>query len=317
MKKRIGIIGLGNIAQKVYLPILSKHTQVEIVGILSRNPETVNKLGELYRIANRFTDLNSLLDKKPDAVFVHSPTETHFEIVLQCLKKGVHVYVDKPFSYSIKESHGMVKTAEENKLLLCAGFNRRFAPLYLEAKNFMEQANGFTTCIAQKHRTKLQNLISRETLYDDMIHILDLLIWLNNGKFELADYRQQTNKDDRLLHASGTLHLNKAQGFFSMDRNAGHDLEKVELHGNGCSAEIINMEIAKFAKQKTDETIKSFGSWDDILYRRGFTGIVNHFLDSIDKPSECLITGKQVLATHELVEQLIRMSEPGFMELKD
>jgi virulence factor len=304
MKKRIGIIGLGNIAQKVYLPILSNHPQVEIVGIMSRNAETVKKLGELYRITNRFTDLNSLLDKKPDAVFIHSPTETHYEIVLQCLKKGIHVYVDKPFSYSIKESHEMAKTAEGNRTLLCAGFNRRFAPLYIQAKEFMLQAGGFTTCIAQKHRMHLQNLVSRETIYDDMIHILDLLIWINDGKFELADYRQQTNKDDRLLRASGTLHLNKAQGIFSMDRNAGHDLEKLELHGSGCSAEVSNMETARFSKQKSDETIKSFGSWDDILYRRGFTGIVNHFLESLDKPAECLITAEQVLGTHELVEKL-------------
>ncbi|MGO4269585.1 gfo/Idh/MocA family oxidoreductase, partial [Paenibacillus sp. TAF58] len=41
MKKRIGLIGLGDIAQKVYLPLLSTNEQVEIAGIMSRAPETV------------------------------------------------------------------------------------------------------------------------------------------------------------------------------------------------------------------------------------------------------------------------------------
>jgi virulence factor len=308
MKKRIGIIGLGNIAQKVYLPILSTHPQAEIVGIMSRKAETVNKLGEQYRLNEKFSVLDQLLDKKPDAVFVHSPTETHYEIVLQCLKKGIHVYVDKPFSYSIKESHEMAKTAEDRGLLLAAGFNRRFAPHYMEAKKMMLESGGYTSCIAQKHRTKLQNLTAKETLYDDLIHMLDLLVWMNDGKFELAHYRQEVNEQGRLLHASGILKLGHASGIFSMDRNAGHDLEKLELHGNGSSIEITNMESAKFSSHKTGENSKGFGSWDDILYRRGFTGIVNHFLESLDKPSECLVAGDKVLKTHELVDQLI---EPG------
>jgi virulence factor len=305
MKKRIGIIGLGNIAQKVYLPILSVHPLAEIVGIMSRKADTVNKLGGQYRLRERFTELDLLLDKKPDAVFVHSPTETHYEIVLQCLKRDIHVYVDKPFSYSIKESHEMAKAANDRALLLAAGFNRRFSPLYIEAKKMMTESGGFTTCIAQKHRTKLQNLIAKETLYDDLIHMLDLLVWMNDGKFELAHYHQEVNEQNRLLHASGVLKLSHANGIFSMDRNAGQDLEKLELHGNGSSAEVINMESAKFSSKKNGESSKGFGSWDDILYRRGFTGIVNHFLESLDKPSECLVAADKVLGTHELVEKLM------------
>jgi virulence factor len=308
MKKRIGIIGLGDIARKVYLPMLLAHPLAEIIGIMSRKADTVNKIGEQYRLSERFTELDQLLDKKPDAVFVHSPTETHYEIVLQCLKKGIHVYVDKPFSYSIKESREMAKAAEDRALLLAAGFNRRFAPHYMEAKKVMFESGGFTSCIAQKHRIKLQNLIAKETLYDDLIHMLDLLVWMNDGKFELAHYRQEVNEQDKLLHTSGVLRLGRGTGIFSMDRNAGHDLEKLELHGNGFSIEIINMENAKFSSQKTGEISKGFGSWDDILYRRGFTGIVNHFLESLDKPSECLTGADKVLRTHELVEQLI---EPG------
>jgi virulence factor len=304
MKKKIGIIGLGSIARKVYLPILSAHPRAEIVGIMSRKADTVSEFGEQYRLRDRFTELDQLLDKKPVAVFVHSPTETHYEIVLQCLKRDVHVYVDKPFSYSIKESHEMARVAEGRGVLLAAGFNRRFSPLYIQAKELMKQSGGFTTCLAQKHRTKLQNLTAKETLYDDLIHMLDLLVWMNDGKFELAHYRQKVNEQNRLLHATGILKLGHANGIFSMDRNAGQDLEKLELHGNGSSAEVINMESAKFFSQGTGESSKGFGSWDDILYRRGFTGIVNHFLESLDKPSACLVAADKVLGTHELVEQL-------------
>jgi virulence factor len=305
MKKRIGIIGLGDIAQKVYLPLLSKHEQVNIVGLLSRSEATVNRLGEMYRIDHTYTVLSDLIKQEPQAVFVHTPTETHGEIVKQCLLHGIDVYVDKPLSYEISESAEMAETAAKQGRLLAVGFNRRFAPRYAEAKAWLKEAGGFTSCTAQKHRTKLQKHSAKHTLYDDLIHMLDLLVWLNDGQFELQGYRQKTESQGKLLHASGSLRLGDASGYFSMDRNAGVDLEKLELHGGGRSAEVVNLEHAVFYDAKNGERVQHFGSWDDILYRRGFVGVVDHFLQSLDDHTLCQIRADQVMPSHELVEQLL------------
>jgi virulence factor len=304
MKKRIGIIGLGDIAQKVYLPLLSRHNGVEIVGLMSRSLATVEHIGEQYRIANRYTDLASLFKQEPDAVFVHTPTETHKDIVIQCLKMGIDVYVDKPLSYEISESIAMNRAAELHDRLLCVGFNRRFAPRYVEAKAWMTEAGGFSTGVAQKHRTRLQKHNVKHTLYDDLIHLLDVLVWLNDSRFSLQSYKQKTDIAGKLLHASGSLNLGEASGFFSMDRRAGQDLEKLELHGSGRSVQIVNLENAVFYDQQEGERIRSFGSWDDVLYRRGFAGIVDHFLQALDDRSHCQIRADQTMPTHELVEKL-------------
>jgi virulence factor len=199
----------------------------------------------------------------------------------------------------------MVKAAEQHGRLLAVGFNRRFAPRYVEAKAWMEEAGGFNSCVVQKHRTKLQNHIAKHTLYDDLIHMLDLQVWLNNGKYTLKSYNQKTNEQGKLLHASGLLSLGDASGFFSMDRNAGNDLEKLELHGSGRSVEVINLEHAVLYDTLQGERKINFGSWDDILYRRGFVGVVDHFLQALDDPSLCQIRADQVMLSHELIEQLI------------
>jgi virulence factor len=305
VKKRIGMIGLGDIAQKVYLPILAKHDQVEIVGLMSRSEATVRSCGEQYRIANTYTDLAGLLQQEPQAVFVHSPTETHGDIVKQCLLQGIDVYVDKPLSYAISESMEMARAAEQSGRLLAVGFNRRFAPRYVEAKTWLAEAGGFNSCVAQKHRTKLQNHSAKQTLYDDLIHMLDLLVWLNNGQYTVQAYRQKIAENGKLLHASGSLLLGDASGFFSMDRQAGLDLEKLELHGNGRSVQVVNLENAIFYDTVNGERARSFGSWDDILYRRGFVGVVDHFLQSLDHPTQCQIRADQVMSSHELVEKLL------------
>lgn len=83
LKKKVGIIGLGDIAQKAYLPVVTAHEQIEIAGIMSRSSATVESTGTKYRIPNQFTDLTDLLRCDLDAVFVHTPTETHFAAVIR------------------------------------------------------------------------------------------------------------------------------------------------------------------------------------------------------------------------------------------
>nr|WP_311198828.1 Gfo/Idh/MocA family oxidoreductase [Paenibacillus sp. YPD9-1] len=63
-RKRIGIIGLGDIAQKVYLPLLTVHEQVEIAGLMSSTQATVDRMKAKYRIPFGTTHLEELLSKE-------------------------------------------------------------------------------------------------------------------------------------------------------------------------------------------------------------------------------------------------------------
>ncbi|GFZ98251.1 hypothetical protein GCM10008018_50590 [Paenibacillus marchantiophytorum] len=303
-KKRIGLIGLGDIAQKVYLPLLSVNESVEIAGIMSSTPTTVERMKAKYRIPYGTTNLDELLALGLDAVFVHSPTSTHYELAMKCIEHGVAVYVDKPLSYDWDQSVQMASFAEQKGILLAAGFNRRFAPLYVEAKQWLQEAGGFDWCSAVKHRIKLQGHGAKETLYDDLIHMLDLLLWLGESPYEVNTYHQQVDDAGKLLHASGTLAFGSAVGTYSMVRLAGVDLEKVELHGSGRSVEVTNLESAVFYEKGGAPRVRTFGSWDTVLERRGFASVVQHFLDSLNNPNACSIRGDLVLDSHRLVERL-------------
>lgn len=307
MRKRIAIAGLGEIAHKAYLPVLAQHPQTEIAAVLSRSRETVERVGETYRIAKRFTDLSELLREELDAVFVHSTTETHADIVMACLERGLHVYVDKPISYRLEESERVAEEALKRGKLVAVGFNRRFAPMYMEVKRWVEETGGCDLCIAQKHRASLQKLAAKETMYDDMIHMFDLLLWLGKDQYEVTSWLGEKAADGALLHASGSLRSGSAASFVSMSRRAGGDLEQLELHGGGRSACVVNLESAVFRDRNEGERSRHFGSWDSVSYRRGFTGIVDHFLASLDRPDQCTISADRVIETHRLVEKLSGM----------
>lgn len=305
MKKRIGLIGLGGIAKKVYLPLLTQHDNVEIVGVMSKSELTVAQISEKYRIFGT-TDSKELFRKEPDAVFVHTPTETHYSIVKECLLAKIPVYVDKPLSYDWLESKEMAHLAEKNNVLLGVGFNRRFAPQYAEAKAWMEQAGGFEWCAVQKHRTCQQSYSAKLTLYDDLIHILDMLLWLGGTEYMLTAHIERNDNTGKLLSATGSLSFQAADGMYSMVRQAGIDCEKLEMHGHGRSVAVMDMESMILYEKAVLPRTKAFGSWDTILYRRGFAGAVEHFLQCLNTPSECSIRADLMLETHALVERLLR-----------
>ncbi|MFS0871448.1 Gfo/Idh/MocA family protein [Paenibacillus xylanilyticus] len=306
-RTRAAIIGLGDIARKVYLPLLTAHPEVEIAGIMNRSPEPVKAIQHTYRLDNGTTDLKELLSWDLDAVFVHTATEAHFDIVMQCLERGLAVYVDKPLSYTLRESEEMTAFAEAQGLLLAVGFNRRFAPMYQKAKAWMEGGQGYESLTLTKHRTGIQDRPAAETIYDDLIHMLDLLLWYSDHNVELVHQWIRKNELDQLLHAAGSAKLGrKAYGRFDMVREAGADLEKIELHGGGRSVEVVNMEAARYAARGELERNETFGSWDSVLARRGFSGAVDHFLANLNTPDECIISASHVMDSHELAEQLIR-----------
>lgn len=91
---------------------------------------------------------------------------------------------------------------------------------------------------------------------------------------------------------------------YSMVRDAGADLEKLELHGNGRSVEVVDMEKVTLFEKGSLPRNQSFGSWDTILERRGFSGVVRHFLNNIHTPEQCGISASAVLPSHVLAAKL-------------
>lgn len=95
---KVGCIGLGDIAQKAYLPVLGVQPGVEL-HLQTRTPATLDRVADSLHLppAQRHRDLDGLLDAGLDAAFVHAPTGAHPEIVARLLEAGVPTYVDKPW----------------------------------------------------------------------------------------------------------------------------------------------------------------------------------------------------------------------------
>ena len=99
---KVGIIGVGSICKKAYLPIITSREDIEII-LCSRNKDVLLDISKKYRIQNFTTSVEELIEMGIDCAFVHSSTESHYKICEKLLNNGIHVYVDKPISYSLDE----------------------------------------------------------------------------------------------------------------------------------------------------------------------------------------------------------------------
>src|SRR5450756_2644800 len=119
---KVGVIGLGAIAQKAYLPLLAAKGDLDIV-LATRNSQTLDRISRQYRIPQKVGSVDELIHTGIQAAFVHTATEAHFLIVQRLLDSGIHVYVDKPLAYSLKEARDLVELAARRQRLLMVGFN--------------------------------------------------------------------------------------------------------------------------------------------------------------------------------------------------
>jgi len=169
---KIGMIGIGDIAQKAYLPVLARKKELDIV-LCSRNEELLMELAKTYRGTAYVTDVSELIKCRPAAVFVHAATEAHFELCRELLENGIHVYVDKPVSFHIEEVRELFRLAKEKNRILRVGFNRREAPMI---KGLLELEKP-DVVIHQKNRTHLPAQI-RNYVFNDFIHVVDTIRYL-------------------------------------------------------------------------------------------------------------------------------------------
>lgn len=78
---KIGVIGLGNIAQKAYLPTYSKCRHLAEFVLATRNPETRQKIADQYGFTETVGTIEELIEAKIDACFVHVATKVHGAVV--------------------------------------------------------------------------------------------------------------------------------------------------------------------------------------------------------------------------------------------
>ena len=199
MKLNIGIIGCGNIAKSVHLPILVKNPDIKAVFISDTDTSALENTGERFGIEKnrRFQDYRELLGSV-DAVFILTPPHTHFALVVDCLKHGKHIFVEKPLCLTADEAQSIEKTAGDTGLIVETGYNLRFMPQLKLVKKLLNKGHiGRIITINGYYLAEAPYLRENKSFYldpgkgggvlmDGLCHLIDISSWLVDSSIEEA-----------------------------------------------------------------------------------------------------------------------------------
>lgn len=136
----IAIVGAGNIAQNVHLPVLSAMSGIKLVAIADRQRSKAQILADKYGAEHAVRSIDDVL-KLPgvDVVFVTTSTDAHAETALAAIRHGKHVFVERPVARTLQEALEIRSAAREFDVKVMVGMNHRFRPDVVSMKNAVDR----------------------------------------------------------------------------------------------------------------------------------------------------------------------------------
>lgn len=138
---KLGVIGLGEVSQLMHLPILQDLCdKYQITAVSDVAPSLVDFICKKYHIAAGYLDAVELIEKADiDAVLILSPDQYHGEYAMRALKRGLHVFVEKPVTLCLEELEELIELKKQYPgQTVMVGYMRRYAGPFLKAKELLE-----------------------------------------------------------------------------------------------------------------------------------------------------------------------------------
>jgi len=299
---KIGVIGLGDIARKAYLPLLAQMPGVEPV-LCTRSGDVLRRLAGQYRINATCDDYRELPALGIDAVMIHSATAAHGELAGYFLQQGLPTFVDKPLADSAAACERLYDVAARCAQPLYVGFNRRHLPLLSQQLPGLlaGSRDDLRALRWEKHRHNLAG-DARTFLFDDFIHALDSVnlnaraaldgafVSLQRSGAQLARIDVHWQCGDTLLQAS-------------MDRRHGITRERVSVDLDNCSYEFDSFTSGRRQRDNA-ETRVALPDWTPMLAAKGFAAMLDDWLGVVQRGQLATHTIARNIASHRLAEAL-------------
>jgi predicted dehydrogenase/threonine dehydrogenase-like Zn-dependent dehydrogenase len=179
------LAGGAGIARWAHLPVLEKMADVRLRAIYSTSGARGKTFANRYKAVYCTSSYDEILrDPDVDAVLIVSRNQHHARETVAALRAGKHVFVEKPMALTVAECRQIVQAYIESGRKLTVGFNRRFAPLYVDLK---KQIARRASPVVINCRVNSPGISGPFWMADpsiggailgEAVHFVDLLYWL-------------------------------------------------------------------------------------------------------------------------------------------
>lgn len=199
----VAMIGAGAIATQGYLPAVAELDGADVRWIVDVDESRASRLAEEFDAAGYATDHREVLDDA-DAAILATPPTFHDEIAEACLRSGVHVLTEKPVATTSRRAEELVALGEDRGLHYAVSRQFRDAPACLLLERWTSSGGIGTVrsfevrfgdptewAFASDYRLR-RSLAGGGALTDKGPHVLDVLVWLFDGWFEVDRYEDDS-----------------------------------------------------------------------------------------------------------------------------
>lgn len=179
------LVGAGNIARWAHLPNLKRIDKVRLRAVCSASGARGKSLALRFGADYCCSDYGEILkDPEIDVVIIATRNQHHFTQALAALRADKHVFLEKPMALTEEECRLLYQAVEETGKHLTVGFNRRFAPFYLDQKKALDRRTGpaVINCRVNSPAISGSYWMADPSLGGAVIgeacHFVDLMYWL-------------------------------------------------------------------------------------------------------------------------------------------
>lgn len=167
---RIGVLGAGHLG-KIHLKLIKEIPEYRLSGFYDADPAVRSKVASDFGIT-AYDDPDKLIDDC-DVLDVVTPTIYHFESASAALKKGRHVFIEKPLANTLDEGRELIRLASEAKVKVQVGHVERFNPAFIAASPYIG-----SPMFIETHRLAQFNPRGTDVsvVHDLMIHDIDVVL---------------------------------------------------------------------------------------------------------------------------------------------
>jgi predicted dehydrogenase len=169
---KVGVVGVGYLGQH-HARIYSEIQEAELVAVVDIDQKKADTFAERYG-CEAYYDFRDVLNKV-DVLSVVTPTTTHHDIAIGCLKAGKDILVEKPITVNIKEADDLIMESEKKGCIIQVGHLERYNPAVLAASEMFEKPMFIES---ERFSPFLGRGTDVDVTLDLMIHDIDIILSL-------------------------------------------------------------------------------------------------------------------------------------------
>ncbi|HMG33487.1 MAG TPA: bi-domain-containing oxidoreductase [Blastocatellia bacterium] len=301
----ISFIGAGNFARGVLLPALKRESKIRLLGVSAATGISAKNAQSQFGFEFAATGFEEILaDERTRVVFVATQHDIHASVAAEALRRGKHVFVEKPLAINEQGLRTVVKAARDSGMILMTGFNRRFAPVAVEMRKRLEEMNAPMTIsyrvnagrLPADHWT-LDPDIGGGRIIGEVCHFIDFVQFITGAVPVRVDAEltrrvvSAAGVDDSAIVSLGMSDGSVATIVYAAAGDGSVPKERIEVFCGGAYGLIDDFKEARFVRER--KILQLGGGSQD----KGHAREINAFLKSVRENRDSPITLESMFAT--------------------